>query len=334
MQLSSLEPPVKMDSLQEVSSTMAEDSEVFIEIEVSQPHNGISFAEAANALITLQIPSKESASLPITSSKNGDCSDDGKTTTEGNPKDVRKRILEGMKSQFNTTAEEEINLEQSNRRGPHRQKSKFKRQDNENEEDGNEVTVKVENPKQSRGRGRPPKVVPVEKNHQIAPEALKIETEIPRSEIDSSSEAGSERSDSATGTPSIMTTRRSQRTNISRTSASDLLKGLSETRPVKKASSNSEPELCKPVDLPRKRGRPSKSASSSEAKNLKITNPDDILVDDVSKVEHMASLGLQSKSSPDQSKHSNKSSLIFRFRHNIFFTFNRFTIKQQKGTNR
>lgn len=295
-----------MDSQQEVSSTMAEDSEVLIEIEVSQPHNGISLAEAANALITLQVPSKEPAPpISISCPRLGD-NDSKPVTAEGNIKDVRKKILEGMKSQFNTTTEEEVVFEQSNRRGPHRSKSKFKRQ-NDIEEDPMEVTtvntVKTENPKNPRGRGRPPKVSQVEKPQQAVSDVLKIEAEVLRSEIDSSSEAGSERSDSASGT-SMMTTRRSQRTNISRTSATELLKGLAETRPIKKAASTTEPELCKPVDLPRKRGRPCKNPAPLETKNETIvvagTN-EEAVVDDVSKVEHMASLGLQSKSSPDQS---------------------------------
>ena len=292
-----------MDSLQEVSSTMAEDSEVLIEIEVSQPQNGISLAEAANALITLQVPSKEPTPL-ISCSKTGDTSDSKPVVAEGNPKDVRKRILEGMKSQFNTSNEEEAGLEQSNRRGPHRSKSKFKRQNYENEDDSLlEVVIKQETPKISRGRGRPPRISQVEKPPQQAvSDTLKIEPEIIRSEIDSSSEAGSERSDSASGTISMMTTRRSQRTNISRTSATELLKGLAETRPIKKATS-SEPELVKPLDLPRKRGRPCKITVVYEAKSTETVEEatEETIVEDVSKVVHMASLGLQSKLSPDQS---------------------------------
>ena len=288
-----------MDSLQEVSSTMAEDSEVLIEIEVSQPQNGISLAEAANALITLQVPSKEPTPL-ISCSKTGDTSDSKPVVAEGNPKDVRKRILEGMKSQFNTSNEEEAGLEQSNRRGPHRSKSKFKRQNYENEDDSLlEVVIKQETPKIARGRGRPPRISQVEKTPQQAvSDTLKIEPEIIRSEIDSSSEAGSERSDSASGTISMMTTRRSQRTNISRTSATELLKGLAETRPIKKATS-SEPELVKPLDLPRKRGRPCKITVVYEAKSTETVEEatEETIVEDVSKVVHMASLGLQQSTS-------------------------------------
>ncbi len=294
-----------MDSLQEVSevsSTMAEESEVLIEIEVSQPQKGISLAEAANALITLQVPSKEpTPPSAISCSRDNDSKP---VIAEGNPKEVRKRILEGMKSQFNTSNEEEAGLEQSNRRGPHRSKSKFKR--HENEEDSAEVVIKPETPKSSRGRGRPPRVSQIDKPLQPAPDTLKVEADIIRSEIDSSSEAGSERSDSASGTTTMMTTRRSQRTNISRTSATELLKGgLAETRsPSKKPIISTEPELVKPLDLPRKRGRPCKSTVVLEAKNadtIIVGACEEIIVEDVSKVVHMASLGLQSKSSPDQS---------------------------------
>ncbi|KZS14880.1 Histone-lysine N-methyltransferase EHMT1 [Daphnia magna] len=298
-----------MDSLQEVSSTMAEDSEVFIEIEVSQTHNnGISLAEAANALITLQVPSKDPAPpMSISSSRSGE-NDSKITITEGNPKDVRKKILEGMKSQFNTNPEEEMAFEQANRRGPHRSKSKFKRQNFENEEDYVETVSKSETPKNSRGRGRPPRTTQIDKPQQIAIDVLKTEGELIRNELDSSSEAGSERSDSTTGVPGIITTRRSQRTNITRTSATDLLKGLSETRPIKKTISPPEPELVKPIDLPRKRGRPCKGAVPIEPKteNISVEVSEDTAVEDVSKMEHMASLGLQSKSSPDTAVHQSE----------------------------
>jgi hypothetical protein len=302
----------KMDSQQEVSSTMAEDSEVFIEIEVSQPHNnGISLAEAANALITLQVPSKDSAPpTSISSIKTGENDSSKLVIPEGNnPKDVRKKILEGMKSQFNTSAEEEAGCEQSNRRGPHRSKSKFKRQNFENEEDSTEAPIKSETPKNSRGRGRPPRVPQIEKPQQTSTDTTKIDAETIRIEMDSSSEAGSERSDSAAGATGIITTRRSQRTNISRTSATDLLKGLSETRPIKKAMLPSESELVKPMDLPRKRGRPCKGTVLIEAnKSEKITVEaiEEAVVEDVSKVEHMASLGLQSKSSPETVVHQSE----------------------------
>ena len=294
-----------MDSLQEVSSTMAEDSEVFIEIEVSQPHNGISLAEAANALITLQVPSKEhTTSMPT--SRSLEEIESKSLVPEGNSKDVRKKILEGMKSQFNTAStEEDVSLEHSNRRGPHRLKSKFKRQNYENEEDITEaITLKSESPKNSRGRGRPPRGTQQnEKSQQTFSDSLKTETEIVRSEIDSSSEAGSERSDSTTGVTSIMITRRSQRTNISRTSATDLLKGLTDSRPIKKPMSSSEPEILKPLELPRRRGRPSKGVVPCENKNdhIVVEACEEANGKDVSKVEHMASLGLQSKSSPDRS---------------------------------
>lgn len=294
-----------MDSLQEVSSTMAEDSDVLVEIEVSQPHNGISLAEAANALITLQVPSKDPAPpIPLSCSKLGN--NDSKTAIpDGNLKDVRKKILEGMKSQFNTTTEEEVVLEQSNRRGPHRSKSKFKRQNYDNEEDSTDLSVKPESLRISRGRGRP-RVSQVEKplqQQQTTSDSLKTDPEVLRNERDSSSEAGSERSDSTSGTTSIMTTRRSQRTNISRTTATELLKGLADTRPIKKTSITSESELCKPADPPRKRGRPCKITTVSEVKSETIVavTIEEAVVDDVSKEEHMASLGLQSKSSPDQS---------------------------------
>lgn len=311
-----------MDSQQEVSSTMAEDSEVFIEIEVSQSqNNGISLAEAANALITLQVPSKDPSSLTtISSTKTGD-SESSKLVlaTEGNPKDVRKKILEGMKSQFNTSAEEEVVFEQSNRRGPHRSKSKFKLQKFENEEDVTETPIKSETPKNSRGRGRPPRVPQIEKNQQTTTDTTKTDAESNRIELDSSSEAGSERSDSATGGTNIITTRRSQRTNISRTSATDLLKGQkgpSETRPIKNWSSESElvkppseSKLVKPIDHPRKRGRPSKGAVLVEANKIEknaVEAIEEAAVEDVSKVEHMASLGLQSKSSPDAVVHQSE----------------------------
>ncbi len=112
-----------MDPLQEVSSTMTEENEVFIEIEVGQPHNGISLAEAANALITLQVPAKESSQqlLPVSSSENGkkETEKTESPVVEVNPKDFRRKILEGMKSQFNTSTEEDtaITTELSNRRG-------------------------------------------------------------------------------------------------------------------------------------------------------------------------------------------------------------------------
>ena len=296
-----------MDSLEEVnnlevSSTMTEDGEVFIEIEVSQAHNGISLAEAASALITLQVPSK---TLPlvagsVSSSKNGE--NDKSEIDEVNTKDLRKKILEGMKSHFNTSTEEDaIALEQSNRRGPHRSKSKFKQQDADNKEDSTDVVVKIEIPKNPLGRrrGRPSKLSQALNPKLLlnVPKGDKMDVDVTKSEKDSSSEAGSERSDSASG---IISTRRSQRTNISRTSASDLLKG------IKSSTTIPEVEMVKPTELPRKRGRPCKSVPPVE-KNVAV--PPLILVteesvpveEDVSKMEHMASLGLKIKSNQESS---------------------------------
>lgn len=270
-----------MDSLQEVSSTMTEETEVLIEIEVTQPHNGISLAEAANALITLQVPCKDaSPSTPVTSSEN---SENNKMETD--PKDFRKKILQGMKSQFNTSTEEDTS-EQVTRRGPHRSKSKFKRED-----ESTEGTIKTDIPKASRGRGRPPKV-PLETAKSIS-DKLKVENDVLKTEKDSINEAGSERTDTAT------ITRRSQRTNISRTSATDLLKGLTERQTKKNSVLGSD--VAKPTEFPRKRGRPAKptALAQNETELLGIVAKEDVPEEeDASKVEHMASLGLQSKSSP------------------------------------
>ena len=285
-----------MDSLQEVSSTMTEDSEVLIEIEVTQPHNGISLAEAANALITLQVPSKDSSSptAPVTSSENAE--NNKMEVEEVNTKDFRKKILQGMKSQFNTSTEEDVTSEQVTRRGPHRSKSKFKRED-----ESTEGTIKVDTPKVLRGRGRPPKI-PLETQKLISTDKSKVENDLSRGERDSSSEAGSEKTDMTT------ITRRSQRTNISRTSATDLLKGLTE-RQTKK-NSISEPDMSKPTEFPRKRGRPAKPSPPPATAPVSIVQnktevpvilPEEEVLpekEDASKVEHMASLGLQSKSSP------------------------------------
>jgi hypothetical protein len=142
-------------------------------------------------------------------------------------------------------------------------------------------------------------------NQQTTTDTTKNDAETIRIELDSSSEAGSERSDSAAGGAGIITTRRSQRTNISRTSATDLLKGLSETRPIKKAMLPSESELVKPMDLPRKRGRPCKLTETSKSEKIVVEATEEA-VEDVSKVEHMASLGLQSKSSPETVVHQSE----------------------------
>ena len=270
-----------MDSLQEVSSTMTEETEVLIEIEVTQPHNGISLAEAANALITLQVPCKDSSpSTPVTSSENSE------NKIETDPKDFRKKILQGMKSQFNTSTEEDLTLEQVTRRGPHRSKSKFKRED-----ESTEGTIKIDTPKAPRGRGRPPKV-PIETSKPTS-DKLKVENDVSKSEKESISEAGSERNDTAT------ITRRSQRTNISRTSATDLLKGLTERQTKKNPIL--APDVLKPIEYPRKRGRPAKPIApvKNETEVNDSTTKEDIPEEeDASKVEHMASLGLLSKSSP------------------------------------
>jgi len=270
-----------MDSLQEVSSTMTEETEVLIEIEVTQPHNGISLAEAANALITLQVPCKDSSpSTPVTSSENSE------NKIETDPKDFRKKILQGMKSQFNTSTEEDLTLEQVTRRGPHRSKSKFKRED-----ESTEGTIKIDTPKAPRGRGRPPKV-PIETSKPTS-DKLKVENDVSKSEKESISEAGSERNDTAT------ITRRSQRTNISRTSATDLLKGLTERQTKKNPIL--APDVLKPIEYPRKRGRPAKPITpvKNETEVNDSTTKEDIPEEeDASKVEHMASLGLLSKSSP------------------------------------
>lgn len=302
-----------MDSLQEVSSTMTEDADVVSDIQSPQPQNGISLAEAANALITLQVPAKTSAHpIPVSSSKNGETNaapDIKPQIDEVNSKDFRKRILEGMKSQFNTNAEEQDETcEPSSRRvPPHRAKSKFKRQDGENEEGPSEAASKVESPnRSSRGRGRPPKG-----SQPSTPDRPKLLLNVPKkeaepvratSERDSSSEAGSERSDSASSALSTPTTRRSQRTNISRTSATDLLKGLAaEARPAGKKTIASEPEMAKPAELPRKRGRPARATLPPGNQKSDNNGQDVGAEDDVSKMEHMASLGLLSKCSPELS---------------------------------
>jgi len=146
------------------SSFMSEDGEFFIEVENSQQRNGISLAEAASALITLQVPLNPPAS--VSSSKNG--KNEKSEINDVNSKDLRKKILEGMKSHFNTTSTEEEGLngtEQSNRRGPLRSKSKLKYPDADNDEDSavvseTVVVVKTETPKNptGRGRGRPSKL--------------------------------------------------------------------------------------------------------------------------------------------------------------------------------
>ena len=293
-----------MDSLQEVSSTMTEETEVLIEIEVTQPHNGISLAEAANALITLQVPCKDSSiTTPVTSSEN---SENNKIETD--PKDFRKKILQGMKSQFNTSTEEDLTQEQVTRRGPHRSKSKFKRED-----ESTEGTIKSDTPKTPRGRGRPPKV-PLEATKPIS-EKVKVENDVTKSEKDSISEAGSEKTDTST------ITRRSQRTNISRTSATDLLKGLTE-RQTKK-NSMLGPDALKSAEFPRKRGRPAKPAAPVRNETELVDSvakenvpeeeeEEEEEEEDASKVEHMASLGLQSKSSPVLSMHIMHVSVILR----------------------
>ena len=303
-----------MDSLQEVSSTMTEDAEVATDIQASQPQNGISLAEAANALITLQVPAKDSthpAAIPVSTSKNGEspASNMKLETEDVSSKDFRKRILEGMKSQFNTNSEEQVDegtCEPSSRRiPPPRSKSKPKKQEGDNEEEASEIPSKVESPsRSSRGRGRPPRGTQPEKPKLLL-NVPKKEVELGRPERDSSSEAGSERSDSASGSASTPTTRRSQRTNISRTSATDLLKGLaSEIRPSAtcKKTPSTEPEMPKPTDLPRKRGRPAKVVAAPAAGNQTSESGHEPPVeDDVSKMEHMASLGLLSKGSPELS---------------------------------
>jgi hypothetical protein len=349
-----------MDPLQEVSSTMTEENEVFIEIEVGQPHNGISLAEAANALITLQVPAKESSQhlLPVSSSENGK-KETEKTESpivEVNPKDFRRKILEGMKSQFNTSTEEDTatTTEPSNRRGPPRSKSKFKRGNLDEEDPAEEVSIKIEpTTRIPRGRGRPPKSAQVEVPRPLTNDT-KIDPDGTKPERDSSSEAGSEKSDSATGNSSsgtTVTTRRSQRTNISRTSATELLKGFTERQISKKRPSSAQ-DMLKPTDVPRKRGRPARNSvvpveressepldnfvetkSNSPVNNTRIvaeesTSEVDIesndlpevkldgcletscepqvsaiepVVDEVLKVEHMASLGLQSRSNARES---------------------------------
>lgn len=309
-----------MDPLQEVSSTMTElDTDGSNEIQQvsQQPQNGISLAEAANALITLQVPPKDSAAatpvtIPVSSSRNGGSASNSveikrEEVEEVNSKDFRKRILEGMKSQFNTNTEDDVLLpcDPSNRRvPPHRSKSKFKRHDLE--ADGEEVVQEETNGR--RGRGRPPS--PQKKPKLLLHPPLKSSVTIPevnepavvtRSERDSSSEAGSERSDSTSGsmTTTTTTTRRSQRTNISRTSATELLKGLS---PEARNKKNNDPEMLKPTELPRKRGRPStKTTPTPSEKELSKAVVEEEEEDAVSKAEHMASLGLLSKSISDPS---------------------------------
>ena len=349
-----------MDPLQEVSSTMTEENEVFIEIEVGQPHDGISLAEAANALITLQVPSKESSQqlLPVSSSENGkkETEKTESPVVEVNPKDFRRKILEGMKSQFNTSTEEDtaITTELSNRRGPPRSKSKFKRGNLDEEDPAEEISIKIEpSARVPRGRGRPPKSAQVEVPRPLTNDT-KIDPDGAKPERDSSSEAGSEKSDSATGNSSsgtTVTTRRSQRTNISRTSATELLKGFTERQISKKRPSSAQ-DMLKPTDVPRKRGRPARNSvapveressepldslvetkSNSPVNNTRIvaeesTSEVDIeandlpevklasgletsseqqvstiepVVDEVLKVEHMASLGLQSRSNARES---------------------------------
>lgn len=313
-----------MDPLQEVSSTMTElDTDGSNEIQQvsQQPQNGISLAEAANALITLQVPPKDSAAsapvtIPVSSSRNGGSAGNSleikrEEVEEVNSKDFRKKILEGMKSQFNTNTEDDVLLpcDPSSRRvPPHRSKSKFKPQDLDAE--GEEVAKGESNGR--RGRGRPPspqkkpKLLLHPPLKSAAPSTTPELAVVTRSERDSSSEAGSERSDSTSGstnTTTATTTRRSQRTNISRTSATDLLKGLS---PEARNKKTNDPEMLKPTELPRKRGRPSnKTTPTPSEKELSKTvvaeeeEEDD--EDAVSKAEHMASLGLLSKSISDPS---------------------------------
>lgn len=301
-----------MDPLQEVSSTMTEDADVVVETEGPLPQKGISQAEAANALITLQVPTKNpSPPIPVTSSRNGGHVDIKPETDEVSSKDFRKKILEGMKSQFNTSTEDEPPCEPSSRRvPPHRTKSKFKRQDGDGEEATEEPPAIESVAKSPRGRGRPPRasIASNPERPKLLLNVPKKENEATRSERDSSSEAGSERSDSALGSISTPTTRRSQRTNISRTSATEMLKGLTEARPNKKPPS--EPEMVKPTDVPRKRGRPSKAVALVE-RNKSDTSPEvaeDGDEENVSKMEHMASLGLLSKSSSEISMYSKSSS--------------------------
>lgn len=308
-----------MDPLQEVSSTMTElDTDGSNEIQQvsQQPQNGISLAEAVNALITLQVPPKDSAAatpatIPVSSSRNGGSASNSleikwEEVEDVSSKDFRKRILEGMKSQFNTSTEDDVQLpfDPSSRRvPPHRSKSKFKRHDLE--ADGEEVVQE-----ETRGRGRPPS--PQKKPKLLLHPPLKSVVTTPevnepavvtRSERDSSSEAGSERSDSTSGsmtaTTTTTTTRRSQRTNISRTSATDLLKGLS---PEARNKKNNDPEMLKPTELPRKRGRPStKTTPTPSEKEMSKAVVEEEEEDAVSKAEHMASLGLLSKSISDPS---------------------------------
>lgn len=297
-----------MDSQPEVSSTMTEDAEVVIEIEVSPSRNGISLAEAANALITLQVPSKDNSA--VHSPKVGE--DQKVSADDINPKDVRKKILEGMKSQFNTNAEEDVVQEQTSRRGPHRSKSKFKLHEYDNDDDSVDVGTKPDNPKQSRGRGRPPRLIPPHDKSTLMTNGVKIEPS-GKSEKDSSSEAGSERGDSLSISSGAITTRRSQRANISRTSATDLLKGLTDSRTARKHIASPDADVNKSQDPPRKRGRPSKSATPVDSKVESVqADPDPVVLvtepveerrpeDDVSKVEHMASLGLLSKANTELS---------------------------------
>ena len=312
---------------------MTEDTDVLIEIEVSH-NNGISLAEAANALITLQVPSKDPPA-PVSSSEV--VVNEKIDLAETSPKDFRRKILEGMKSQFNTSTEEDVSTEMVNRRGPHRSKSKFKRINLENDEDSNEVSPKTEVPKTPRGRGRPPKLTQAEILKLMSSE-LKVENSgnVCKTEMDSSSEGGSERSDSTIG---LVTTRRSRRTNISRTSATELLKGCSERQNKKRSSS--EPEMLKPAEPVKRRGRPIRTNPNADvsceepevlpekcsetpavslpeavADNPEICvetssqSPPEVTVADldipveevVSKVKHMASLGLQSKSNQNPIK--------------------------------
>lgn len=297
--------PNKMESQPEVSSTMTEDAEVVIEIEVSPGRNGISLAEAANALITLQVPSKEDSTAQ--SPKSGEEQKMG--TDDINPKDFRKKILEGMKSQFNTNLENDVTEELTNRRGPLRSKSKFKRHDYDNDEDDStDMGVKPDISKPPRGRGRPPRLTPSTDKTATLSNGVKVETS-GKSEKDSSSEAGSERGDSTSVSPGAVTTRRSQRANISRTSATDLLKGLSDSRTARKVVP-SDAEVNKSQETPRKRGRPAKTVPSIILK-IESTHRDPIpttepveekkIEEDRSKVEHMASLGLLSKSNSELS---------------------------------
>jgi len=280
-------------------------------MEVSQQHNGISLAEAASALVTLQVPSKTLPPASVSSSKNGE--NEKPEINEVNPKDLRKKILEGMKNHFNTSTEEEglSATEQSNRRGPLRSKSKSKHEDTDNDQDtaavAEAVVVKIEAPKNptGRGRGRPSKLSKALEAPKLLLNTLKggnkVEIDRTKSEKDSGSEASSERSDSASGVSSIITTRRSQRTNISRTSASELLKGKKSS-----ATTTADIEMVKPIELPRKRGRPCKSdprvQKIIEAPSIQVSEESaPPLEDDVSKMEHMASLGLTIKSNQESS---------------------------------